>query len=143
MLHFRRHMGKDEDEIAITPRELVIAGWTGRDEAAIRHHIEELAGIGVPRPSSVPLFYRGSVDLLTQSETLQVVGAETSGEVEAVLVALADGLWVTVGSDHTDRKSESWSVASPMSPASGTIASPPWSRPGPIPVTASLMLTLV
>lgn len=111
MLHFRRHLGTSEDEIAIVPRELVIAGWTGRDGAAISHHIEELAGIGVPRPSTVPLFYRGSASLLTQSETLQVVGAETSGEVEAVLVALADGLWVTVGSDHTDRKSESWSVA--------------------------------
>lgn len=111
MLHFRRRLGAQEDRIAIEPRELVIAGWTGRDQAAIERHIEELAGIGVPRPSSVPLFYRGSVGLLTQTDRLQVVGAETSGEVEAVLVALADGLWVTVGSDHTDRKAESWSVA--------------------------------
>ncbi|MFL5183218.1 MAG: DUF2848 family protein, partial [Microvirga sp.] len=34
---------------------LVIAGWAGRDEAALRHHIEELAAIGVPRPSAVPV----------------------------------------------------------------------------------------
>ena len=36
----------------------MVAGWTGRDSAAIEHHIEELAALGVPRPSSVPLYYR-------------------------------------------------------------------------------------
>ena len=35
--------------------QMVIAGWTGRDAAAIEHHIAELTAIGVPRPSSVPL----------------------------------------------------------------------------------------
>ena len=35
--------------------ELVIAGWTGRDVAALEHHIEELKAIGVQPPSSVPL----------------------------------------------------------------------------------------
>ena len=32
--------------------ELVIAGWTGRDVAALNHHIDELKAIGVPPPSS-------------------------------------------------------------------------------------------
>ncbi|VTR33195.1 Protein of uncharacterised function (DUF2848) [Serratia fonticola] len=40
---------------------LVIAGWTGRDYKAIQHHIQELAELGVPQPSSVPLFYRVAV----------------------------------------------------------------------------------
>ena len=30
---------------------LVIAGWTGRDVAALEHHIEELKAIGVQPPS--------------------------------------------------------------------------------------------
>ena len=34
---------------------LVVAGWTGRDEAAVRHHIDELAALGVPAPSKSPL----------------------------------------------------------------------------------------
>lgn len=111
MLKFRRHAGADSDEIAVTIDQLVIAGWTGRDEAAVRHHIEELAAIGVARPSTVPLFYRVGAGQLTQTERLQVVGGETSGEAEPVIVSLADGLWLAVGSDHTDRKLEAVSVA--------------------------------
>ena len=34
----------------------IVAGWAGRNLAAIEHHIEELAELGVPRPSAVPLF---------------------------------------------------------------------------------------
>jgi len=34
--------------------QLVIAGWTGRDSAAVEHHIAELEAIGVARPKNVP-----------------------------------------------------------------------------------------
>jgi hypothetical protein len=90
---------------------LIVAGWTGRDTAALEHHIEELAKIGVPRPSSVPVFYRTSVNGLTQSARLEVLGPDTSGEVEPVLFALEDGIWLGVGSDHTDRKAETMGIA--------------------------------
>ena len=40
-----------------------------------------------------------------------MLGDDTSGEVEPVLVGAADRLWVTVGADHTDRKLESYGVA--------------------------------
>ncbi len=96
---------------AVSPRQFVIAGWTGRDEAAIQHHIHELELIGVPAPSSVPLYYRASASLLTQAASIEVLGAESSGEAEPVLF-LADGeWWLTVGSDHTDRKVETYSIA--------------------------------
>ena len=55
-------------------RRLVIAGWTGRDAAAIAHHIEELAALGVPAPSAVPLFYRVAINQLSQGDVVQVVG---------------------------------------------------------------------
>ena len=90
---------------------LVIAGWAGRDEAALRHHIEELAAIGVPRPSSVPVFYRVSASLLTTATRLEVLGPHGSGEVEPVLVSREDGLWLGVGSDHTDRAAETHGIA--------------------------------
>jgi hypothetical protein len=111
MLTFTRHAGGRSDTIAAAIDTLVIAGWTGRDEAAIRHHIEELAALGVPRPSTVPLFYRVAATQLTQATTLQVLGPDSSGEAEPVVISLADGLWLGVGSDHTDRKAESISVA--------------------------------
>jgi hypothetical protein len=89
----------------------VIAGWAGRDEAAIRHHIEELAAIGVPPPSSVPVYYRAAAATLTQEARLEVLGPDSSGEAEPVIVSLADGLWLGLGSDHTDRKAETVGIA--------------------------------
>jgi len=85
---------------------LVIAGWTGRDQAAIQAHIEELAALGVPRPATTPIFYRVAAALLSTDDVLEMSGNTSSGEVEPVLVALEDGLWVGVGSDHTDRQAE-------------------------------------
>jgi hypothetical protein len=91
--------------------DLVIAGWTGRDVAALEHHIEELKAIGVQPPSKVPLYYRAAASLLTQADAIHVLGDDTSGEVEPVLVGTPERLWVTVGADHTDRKLESYGVA--------------------------------
>ncbi len=93
------------------PLRLVIAGWTGRDAAAIEHHIEELAALGVPRPSTVPLYYRVAASLLTQEDTIEVLGGGSSGEVEPVLVRAQGRWWLTVGSDHTDREAEAHGVA--------------------------------
>lgn len=111
MLTFTRHSGDRTDRIAVAIDRLVIAGWAGRDEAAIRHHIHELQAIGVPPPSSVPVFYRGAASLVTQGTSLEFLGPDSSGEIEPVIVSLADGLWVTVGSDHTDRKAETYGIA--------------------------------
>jgi hypothetical protein len=89
---------------------LVIAGWTGRDRAAVEHHIDELAAIGVARPRVVPSFYRVGVNLLTTAPSIEVVGDRSSGEVEIVIVSLDDAIYVGVGSDHTDRGLETVSV---------------------------------
>lgn len=91
--------------------QVVVAGWAGRDHAAIEHHIEELAAIGVPRPSAVPLYYRIADNQLTQAERVQAVGPHSSGEVEAFVFDLDGELMVSIASDHTDRKLESHSVA--------------------------------
>ncbi|MGA7941815.1 MAG: DUF2848 domain-containing protein [Bradyrhizobium sp.] len=104
------HKGHRE-RIGFDVATLVVAGWTGRDEAALRHHIEELAAIGVPRPSSVPVFYRNATLNVTETSRLQVLGPDTSGEAEPVVVAHGGRLWLTVGSDHTDRKAETMGIA--------------------------------
>jgi hypothetical protein len=90
---------------------LVIAGWTGRDQEALEKHIRELEALGVPRPKTTPIFYRVAAALLTSAGEIQVSGAHTSGEVETVLFSLADGLWVGLGADHTDRKAETIGVS--------------------------------
>lgn len=96
-------------EIGVT--DVIVAGWTGRNRAAVQHHIDELAAIGVPPPSSVPLFYRVSSDLLGATSVLDVLGDETSGEVEPLLLHDGEQLWLGLASDHTDRALETHSVA--------------------------------
>lgn len=91
-------------------RALVIAGWTGRNAAALEAHIKELEALGVKRPRTVPIFYRVAAQLLTTAPAIEVIGDKSSGEVEFVLFALDDGLWIGVGSDHTDRKAETIGV---------------------------------
>lgn len=97
--------------IVVVVSRLVIAGWAGRDARDVEHHIRELEALGVKRPASVPTFYRITADLLTTSERIDVVGTHSSGEVEVVLIQTAsDGLLVGIGSDHTDRRVESYDV---------------------------------
>src|SRR3954466_16037099 len=75
-------------------KNLVIAGWTGRNVEALEAHIRELEAIGVKRPKSVPIFYRVASSLLTTASSIEVMADKSSGEVEFVLFALGDGLWV-------------------------------------------------
>ena len=107
-------------------QQLVIAGWTGRDEAALWKHIRELEALGVKAPKTTPIFYRVAADLLTQASEIQVSGPDTSGEVEFVLLARPDGLWVTVGSDHTDRKAETIGVSLSKQLCAKVIAKDAW-----------------
>jgi Protein of unknown function (DUF2848) len=92
-------------------RSLVIAGWAGRDAARVEAHVRELEAEGIPRPPRTPMFYLLSASLLTTAEEITVIGGSTSGEVECLLVSRADGLWVGLASDHTDRALERTSVA--------------------------------
>ena len=106
---------------------VTVAGWTGRDAAAIEHHIEELAALGVTPPSTVPLYYRVAADLLTQADAIQVTGAGTSGEVEPLLVCHAGSLYLGLASDHTDRDLEAHSVALSKQACAKPVAAEVWS----------------
>jgi hypothetical protein len=104
----------------------VLAGWASRNEAGVEAHIRELEKLGTPPPSRTPLFYRVASSLLTTRDTIEVVGTETSGEVEFVLVWHRDGLWVGLGSDHTDRGLERSSVALSKQLCAKVVASELW-----------------
>lgn len=90
--------------------QLVIAGWTGRDPVARDKHIAELEALGIPRPATTPIYYRASSRRLTQEDSIEVCGGESSGEVEFVLIGWQGRVFVGLGSDHTDRKVETYSV---------------------------------
>ncbi|WP_027966313.1 DUF2848 domain-containing protein [Halomonas halocynthiae] len=99
------------ETLNVAINELIIAGWAGREQAGIDEHIEELKAIGVAPPSSTPLFYRASAKLATNDGNVQFLGNETSGEIEVLLIGTERGTLVGIGSDHTDREAEAWSVA--------------------------------
>src|SRR3954454_3482990 len=88
----------------------VMAGWTGRDPVARDKHIAELEAIGIAPPATTPIYYRVAERRLTTEDSIQVSGGETSGEVEFVLIGWQGRIFVGVGSDHTDRKVETYSV---------------------------------
>jgi Protein of unknown function (DUF2848) len=90
--------------------QAVIAGWTGRDPVARDKHIAELEAIGIARPASTPIYYRVSARRLTTEDSIEVCGNDSSGEVEFVLIGWQGRIFVGLGSDHTDRKVETYSV---------------------------------
>jgi hypothetical protein len=85
------------------PRRMINAGYVGRDQAAVRHHIEELQREGVAAPPSVPMLFPMVCANVTTSSRIEVVEEKTSGEVEFVLLMQGDRIFVGIGSDHTDR----------------------------------------
>ncbi|MBP8256799.1 MAG: DUF2848 family protein [Opitutaceae bacterium] len=92
------------------PRRMINAGYVGRDQAAVRHHIEELQREGVAPPSSVPTLYPVPISGLTTASRIEVVEGQTSGEIEFVLLVQSNRLLVGIGSDHTDRSLEKLDV---------------------------------
>src|SRR5689334_20810976 len=97
-------------QASVTITQAVIAGWTGRDKAALERHISELEALGVKRPASTPIFYRVAAARLTVDETIEATGGASSGEAEYVLLQHGGRLWVGTGSDHTDREVETYGV---------------------------------
>jgi uncharacterized protein DUF2848 len=92
--------------VQVSVENLVLAGWTGRDRAAVEAHIKEMAELGIPAPRTTPIFYRVGASLLTTASAVDVVGRESTGEVEFILFYCGDQIWVGTGSDQTDRKAE-------------------------------------
>ena len=97
---------KEKREFSCPMRGAVLCGYTGRDQSAVRKHIEELKKEGVDPPPSVPMFYPKPPQGISLEEEFYVQGQETSGEVEYVLLMDEDKTYVGVGSDHTDRELE-------------------------------------
>ena len=109
-LRVRQRIGADAP-LSFTADCLTCCGWVGRDRAALQAHIDELAHLGVPPPTRVPIYMNFSTYLLTVDDEITVVSDRSSGEVEYVLLCRGGDVWVTVGSDQTDRDIETKSIS--------------------------------
>lgn len=98
------------EPVDVRPRMVLLAGYTGRDHAAVQAHVEELAQHGIAAPSRVPTVYAAPSTRLTTRPSIAVDGTSTSGEAEFILYRLDGRLLVGVGSDHTDRGLEAHSI---------------------------------
>jgi hypothetical protein len=95
----------------VNVRNLLNAGYAGREQQEVQAHIAELAELGVPGPSTIPALYPVSPYLAQQASEVQVQHARTSGEAEWALVITEDDVLLTVACDHTDRDLEVHGVA--------------------------------
>lgn len=106
--------------------QLVICGFTARNEEDVRTHIEELTREGVPAPDSTPCFWQLPGELVSSATAIEVSSAHTSGEAEPVLVRSQDEWFVTVGSDHTDRALEREDIVAAKAMCAKPIAAGAW-----------------
>ena len=98
------------ESLSFPVKRMVNAGYVGRDQEAVRSHIEELKKEGVPVPEETPTLYPVAYYLVTTDDALEVVDESTSGEAEFVLLLAGGEIYVGVGSDHTDRSLEASSI---------------------------------
>lgn len=120
--------GTDET-IHLDSYRAVVAGYTGRDPDAVRHHIQELAAIGVSPPPEVPMFYPVDADSVRTDRVVAVDGERTSGEVEPLYIRHAGRYYLGIASDHTDRHLEVEDIAASKQacpkPVAGTVVAVP------------------
>lgn len=96
--------------LPFTVRRMVNIGYSGRDQAVVRAHIEELRAQGVPPPARVPLCIPVVARQLAIDDEIEVLPGKTSGEAEIVFLLAGRKILVGVGSDHTDRDLETLNV---------------------------------
>ena len=86
------------------------AGFTGKNREGAMKHVEELKAHGVAAPDRIPAYFAVTRELVTTDDEIEVLGDDTSGEVEVVFLFKGDETYIAVGSDHTDRELEKDSI---------------------------------
>lgn len=106
---------------------LIVAGWVGKDQAALQKHIDELAELGIAPPSRTPTYMNLFPEILTSASRIGSVGNSSSGEVECIVVVDREGRrYLGVGSDHTDREFEKFSIPASKQMCAKPVAEELW-----------------
>lgn len=108
---------------------VINAGYSGRDQAAVQAHIDEMMEDDIisTEPDEVPVTYQlARYLLLTDPDTIQVVGEDTSGEAEYGLLITGDETYVVAASDQTDRELEKHGIQKSKQIAPNVISADAW-----------------
>ena len=117
----------NEKLIDFKPVHIINAGYTGRDQAAVQAHIDELKEEGIPAPDKTPIYFTKFVERITQENHFEVLDeTDHSGEAEFVLLFDKDEIYVGTGSDHTDRKLETIDIPKAKQIYPNTISKDLW-----------------
>jgi hypothetical protein len=115
------------ESVLLTWDLCVAIGYAGRNQKAVKDHIDELAKAGVPAPYAVPAMYWIEPERVFSLRRLSVVGEATSGEAEFFMARDEGGdLFMTLASDHTDRALETVSVSKAKQACSKIVAPVFW-----------------
>ncbi len=127
ILYLKNDLLQGSRDLVFTVNHLVCAGYAGRNRQAIQAHIDETTPLGIPAPTRIPIFLNLSPYLMTTDDEITVVGDRSSGEIEFVLLKQGEEVWVTVGSDHTDREQEGKSIPGSKQMCAKCLAPTCWS----------------
>ena len=119
-------VGSQASRLHFEVRHLWNGGWAARDQAELRRHVEEMERMGVPGPITTPIFFPLASTLATTADRVEVLGEQTSGEVEYALLVDTAQILVTVASDHTDRGFERYGIQASKQLYPDVLASEAW-----------------
>lgn len=121
------HAAGGSETVEVDVRRMINAGYTGRDQAAVQAHIDELKEEGIPAPDKTPTYFPKFIDRITQDESFEVLDeSDHSGEAEFVLIYDNGRTYVGTGSDHTDRKLEGVDIPKAKQVYPNTISKELW-----------------
>ena len=102
--------GGGRSDLEFPVARILDAGFTGKNREGAMKHVEELKAHGVAAPDRIPAYFAVTRELVTTDDEIEVLGDDTSGEVEVVFLFKGDQTYIAVGSDHTDRELEKDSI---------------------------------
>ena len=100
----------NRSDLGFPVARILDAGFTGKNREGAMKHVEELKAHGVAAPDRIPAYFAVTRELVTTDDEIEVLGDDTSGEVEVVFLFKGDETYIAVGSDHTDRELEKDSI---------------------------------
>jgi hypothetical protein len=112
--------------LSLEVKRALAAGASGRDREKVRKHIAHMSSLGVKPPPHVPMLYPLLPTLVTNATDIGVIGTDSTPEIEVVLFRAGGVDYLTVGSDHTDRRIETVSALQGKNSCPKIVATTAW-----------------
>ena len=104
--------GDQSKKISFEVKRQVNTGRTSRDTGDVMKHVEELKKQGITLSGTDVAYHVKLTDRITTANEIELLhpGVQTSGEIEpAFLIDPSGSIYVTIGSDHSDRNLQTFS----------------------------------